>query len=173
MCLGDINLGHLLQPSVENLVPVRTKAALQRHLLWQLQGTRGGPVLGSELSPAHCFLHPAHSCCSYLGFWHNGIAAGSVTKESWKWWWNDDWVRTNKPTEITAGNGVLLCLHHKCVHGIEAVPWQPHCPLLAHERGPFKVQRQGGSTICNQVKPRKVWPLEVTRLSNSSNHIPG
>lgn len=111
--------------------------------------------------------------CSYLGFWHNGIAAGSVTKESWKWRWDDDWVRTDKATEITAGNGVLLCLHHKCVHGIEAVPWQPHCPFLAHERRPLKVQRQGCSTICNQVKPRKVWPSEVARLRNSSNHIPG
>lgn len=58
MCLGDIDLGYLLQPSLENLAPVRTNTALQRHLQQQSQGTHGGPGSGQNchLSTDSCTL---------------------------------------------------------------------------------------------------------------------
>ena len=66
---------------------------------------------------------------------------------------DDDWIWPDKATEVTAGDGVFLGLHYQGVHGIEAVPWQPHCALLAHERGSLKVKSQGRTPIGNQVKP--------------------
>lgn len=90
---------------------------------------------------------------SYLGLGHNGILSRGGTEEGGQRGGNDDWIRPDKPTEVTAGDGVLLCLHHQSVHGVKAIPRQPHSALLAHERGPLKVQRQGGTTIGDQVEP--------------------
>lgn len=90
---------------------------------------------------------------SYLGLGHNGILSWGGTEEGGQRGGNDDRIRPDKATEVTAGDGVLLCLHHQSVHGVKAIPRQPHGALLAHERGPLKVQRQGGTTIGDQVEP--------------------
>lgn len=66
---------------------------------------------------------------------------------------DDDRIWPDKAAEVTAGDGVLLGLHHQGVHGVKAVPRQPHGALLAHERGSLEVQGQGGAPIGDQVKP--------------------
>lgn len=68
---------------------------------------------------------------------------------------DDDRIWSDKATEVTAGDGVLLGLHHQGVHGVKAIPWQPHGALLAHEWGSLEVQGQGGTPIGDQVKPRE------------------
>lgn len=45
-----MNLGYLLQTSLENLLSVRTNATLQKHLLQQFQGTHGDSVVSAQVS---------------------------------------------------------------------------------------------------------------------------
>lgn len=91
--------------------------------------------------------------CPYLCLRHNGVRCWGCAEEGGERGRDDDWIWPDKAAEVTAGDGVLLRLHYQGVHGIEAVPRQPHCALLAHERGSLKVQSQGGTPIGNQVKP--------------------
>lgn len=90
---------------------------------------------------------------SYLGLRHDGILCRGSTEEGGQRGGDDDWVWPDKATEVTAGDGVLLRLHHQGVHGIKAIPRQPHGALLAHEWGSLKVQGQGGASVGDQVKP--------------------
>lgn len=95
-----------------------------------------------------------HGTCHYLSLGHNGVRCRGSAEEGGQRGRDDDRIRSDKATEVTAGDGVLLCLHYQGVHGIKAIPRQPHCALLAHERCPFKVQSQRGTPVGNQVKPR-------------------
>lgn len=45
-----MNLGYLLQTSLENLVSVRMNATLQRDLLQQFQGTNGDSLVSAQVS---------------------------------------------------------------------------------------------------------------------------
>lgn len=90
---------------------------------------------------------------SYLGLGHDGVVARGSAEEGGQRGGDDDGIWPDKAAEVTAGDGVLLGLHHQGVHGVEAVPWQPHSALLAHERGSLEVQGQGGAPIGDQVKP--------------------
>lgn len=95
-----------------------------------------------------------YGTCPYLGLGHNGVRCRGSAEEGGQRGRDDDRIRPDKATEVTAGDGILLSLHYQGVHGIKAVPRQPHCALLAHERCPFKVQSQRGTPVGNQVKPR-------------------
>lgn len=92
---------------------------------------------------------------SYLGLRHDGILRGGSTEEGRQRRGDDDWIWSDEATEVTAGDGVLLGLHHQGVHGVKAIPWQPHGALLAHEWSSLKVQGQGGTPIGDQVEPGK------------------
>lgn len=96
--------------------------------------------------------HPG-TRCSYLGLRHDGILPRGSAEEGGQRGGDDDWIWPDKATEVTAGDGVLLRFHHQGVHGVKAIPRQPHGALLAHERGSLEVQGQGGAAIGNQVKP--------------------
>lgn len=90
---------------------------------------------------------------SYLGLRHDGILPRGSTEEGGQWGGDDDRIRSDKATEVTAGDGVLLGLHDQGVHGVKAIPRQPHSALLAHERGSLEVQGQGCTPVGDQVKP--------------------
>lgn len=105
--------------------------------------------------PVTCGLGhlPSSGTCPYLGLRHNGVRRRGSAEEGGQRRGDDDRIRPDKATEVTAGDGVLLRLHDQGVHGIEAVPRRPYCALLAHERGSLKVKSQGRTPIGNQVKP--------------------
>lgn len=90
---------------------------------------------------------------SYLGLRHDGILRRGSTEEGGQWGGDDDGIWPEKATQVTAGDGVLLSLHHQGVCGIKAIPRQPHGALLAHEWGSLEVQGQGGAPVGDQVKP--------------------
>lgn len=115
---------------------------------WYTGGDRDG---GRKLASRTWF--GTYSTCSYLGLGHNGVRCRGSAEEGGQRGRDDDRIRPNKATEVTAGDGVLLRLHYQGVHGIKAIPRQPHRALLAHERCPFKVQSQRGTPVGNQVKP--------------------
>lgn len=89
----------------------------------------------------------------YLGLRHDGILPRGSTEEGGQRGRDDDRIWPDKAAEVTAGDGVLLGLHHQGIHGVKAVPRQPHGALLAHEGGSLKVQRQRGAPVGDQVKP--------------------
>lgn len=62
------------------------------------------------------------SCPSYLGLRHNGILPRGRTEEGGQRGGDDDRIWSDKATEVTAGDGVLLGLHHQGVHGVKAIP---------------------------------------------------
>lgn len=135
---------------------------------WFTPGDRdGGRKLASRFGSGQDRESHPGTWSSYLGLGHNGILSRGGTEEGGQWGGNDDRIRPDKAAEVTAGDGVLLCLHHQSVHGIEAIPWQPHGALLAHERGPLEVQGQGGATIGDQVEPGEgqVGSLRAAKLT--------
>lgn len=121
-------------------------------------------------------MYGEHSLCSatgpYLGLRHNGVRCRGSAEEGGQRRGDDDWIRPDKATEVTAGDGVLLSLHYQGVHGIEAVPRQPYCALLAHERGSLEVQSQGGTSIGNQVKPGEGSTGWIRRVDTASASLP-
>lgn len=121
---------------------------------WLIQAERdGGRKSASQFGAGRYWESHPGTRCSYLGLRHDGILPRGSAEEGGQRGGDDDWIRPDKATEVTAGDGVLLCLHHQSVHGIKAIPRQPHGTLLAHERGSLKVQGQGGAAIGDQVKP--------------------
>lgn len=57
-----------------------------------------------------------------------------------------------KPTEVTAGDEFSLSSSPECPWR-KAIPRQPHGALPGSVNGSLKVQRQGGTTIGDQVEP--------------------
>ena len=89
----------------------------------------------------------------YLGLGYDGLLGGVGAEEGGQGRRHHDGVRADEAAEVTAGDGVLLCLHHQRIHGDERVPGQPHRALLAEEGGALETQSQRGAAVRYQVKP--------------------
>lgn len=91
---------------------------------------------------------------------------------------NNAGTRSDKPTEVAAGNVVPLLwvtarseegpaslaqtrrvaahlLHDKRVHHVEHVPRHPHGPVLVEEGSAFKAERQRRSSVRQKIKPSR------------------
>lgn len=73
-------------------------------------------------------------------------------KERRQGWSHHNWIRPHKTAQVTAWDCVLLRFHHERVHGIEAVPWEPHCAFLAQERRTLEMQCERSASVSDEVK---------------------
>lgn len=89
---------------------------------------------------------------SHLCLWNDRPFSWLGTEERRKWGGHHHRIRPHKATEVTAWDGVLLCLQHQSVHGVENIPREPHGALLTQKWSPFESECERGSTVGNEVK---------------------
>lgn len=91
--------------------------------------------------------------CVYLAFRYNVLICGVGAKEGRERRGHKNRIRSDKAAQVTAWDDDVLRLHDQSVHGVEAVPGQPHGALLLQKRSSLKTQGQGCATVSQQVKP--------------------
>ena len=111
----------------------------------------------------------------YLSLWDDGAFCRPGAEEGGEGRRHHHRVGPQEVAEVTAGDGVLLGLEHQRVHGVEAVPRQPHRALLAQEGGALKVKSQGGTAVRHQVKTERgrergmFWGFSVIQRTSPDN----